>query len=120
MDSGEPESEIFRTLFVVTTHFVASRILNEGCESDYWKDIQQGNTRELYVMRMTEKDKFVLQNPSNLMIHSAVQHPVYTDHYITGCGMVVTTSNTRHETNLTGFIMLKPSKNVTCSDCASS
>ena len=63
---------------------------------------------------------FVVQNPQDGLVHKAMQHPVYSDHYITNCGMVVTTSNTRHETNLTGFIMLKPSKKVTCSDCVSS
>lgn len=66
---------------------------------------------------MTAEYKFVLQNPQDDSVHKAMQHPVYSDHYITVCGMVVTTSNTRHETNLTGFIMLDQSKKITCSNC---
>ncbi|MHA1929389.1 MAG: hypothetical protein ACTSV2_12510 [Candidatus Thorarchaeota archaeon] len=69
---------------------------------------------------MTTEYNFVIQNPKDDSVHKAMQHPVYSDHFITGCGMVVTTSNTRHETNLTGFIMLKSSEKITCSDCVPS
>jgi len=58
-----------------------------------------------------------MQSPVDGVFHSAVQHPVYSDHYVTGCGMVVTTSETRHEANLTGFIMCEPMTKITCTDC---
>ncbi|MHA1908978.1 MAG: hypothetical protein ACW98Y_16880 [Candidatus Thorarchaeota archaeon] len=66
---------------------------------------------------MNDEKKIIIQNPVNHCIHSAVRHPVYTDHFITDCGMVVTTSATRHETNNTEFIILESLK-VTCENCA--
>ena len=61
-------------------------------------------------------EKIIIQNPINECVHSAIQHPVYSDHYITDCGMVVTTSATRHETNHTEFIVLE-AEEITCNDC---
>ena len=63
--------------------------------------------------------KFVLKNPAGGMTHKAIKHPEYTDHYVTDCGMVVTTSRTRHETDLTGFIILDQDDDITCERCKS-
>ena len=67
---------------------------------------------------MGKEQNIILQNPGDGVIHSAVQHPVYSNHYITDCGMVVTTSSTRHETNHTDFLILDTDE-ITCENCLS-
>ncbi|MFW9847741.1 MAG: hypothetical protein ACFFF4_01290 [Candidatus Thorarchaeota archaeon] len=68
---------------------------------------------------MTNDEKIMIQDPSDNCIHSASQHPVYSDHFITDCGMVVTTSATRHETNHTNFVIIDTTK-ITCNSCKTS
>lgn len=72
------------------------------------------------VKRMSDSKKILLQNPSDNIVHLGFVHPVYSDHYVTDCGMVVTTSHTRHETNLTGFVIMDSSEEITCDLCKQS
>ena len=67
--------------------------------------------------KATADHKLRVRNPEDGVIHRAFQHPVYSDHFVTSCGMVVTTSQTRHETNLTGFEIVDSSTDSTCKNC---
>ena len=67
---------------------------------------------------MSGEEKILIQSPTDSRVHSAQQHPVYSDHFVTDCGVVVTTSATRHETNFTEFVIID-SEEITCEDCTS-
>ncbi|MFW9919796.1 MAG: hypothetical protein ACFFED_09370 [Candidatus Thorarchaeota archaeon] len=66
---------------------------------------------------MNDEMKFILKDPANELVHIAMQHPVYSDHYVTRCGQVVTTGSSRHETNLIGFHQISNNHEITCKDC---
>ncbi|MBD3404507.1 MAG: hypothetical protein GF411_00050 [Candidatus Lokiarchaeota archaeon] len=67
---------------------------------------------------MTSNYDFLLRCPKDSIIHYAMKHPEYTDHYVTKCGVVVTTGTRRFETNFTNFQIVEGTQ-ATCPDCSS-
>ncbi|TXT55366.1 MAG: hypothetical protein BAJATHORv1_40277 [Candidatus Thorarchaeota archaeon] len=73
----------------------------------------------LLVSNLTGEYPYLLMSPSSDVIHLAMKHPEYADHYVTKCGKVITTGTRRFETNFTGFILIHEGDSD-CNECLSS